>query len=174
MFLPFRLLAKSLKSLNGWKKFLDYRKALINQEKNLRRVSFLEQCSEADIIPRFLKFRIPDNGCFEPTVVHNFQLKLLKTELNKAKKTIEKREKTVKDARIALRSIVPDRLVPSVVLFCRIEVSNTKEELMKTHCNKLQNLSKEQERPLFNVHDTVKLIDLDEVPPKYVMESHPK
>ncbi len=171
MFLPFRLLAKSLKTLDGWKRFLDYRKALINQEKNLRRISFLQQCCDADIIPRFLTFRIPENGCFEATVVHNFQVKLLKTELNKAKKTIEKRAKTVEDRRIALRPVVPDRLVPSVVLFCRIEVSNTKEELVKKHANKLQNLSREQERPLFNTHDTVKLVELDEIPPKYVMDT---
>ena len=171
MFLPFRLLAKSLKALDGWKRFLDYRKALINQERNLRRVSFLEECCEADIIPRFLIFRITNNGCFEPTVVHNFQAKLLKTELNKAKKSIEKHAKAVADKRIALQSVVPDKLVPSVVLFCRIEVSNTKEELMEKHSNKLQNLSREQERPLFNVHDTVKLVELDEVPPKYVLDT---
>ena len=42
---------------------------------------------------------------------------------------------------------------------------------MNKHCNKSQNLSKEQERPLFNVHDTVKLIDLDETPPRYVLDT---
>ena len=76
-------------------------------------------------------------------MVHNFQLKLLKTELFKAKKTIEKREKSVKDARLALQLTVPDRLVPSVVLFCRIEVSNTRDEVNERHCNKLQNLSEQ-------------------------------
>ena len=33
--------------------------------------------SVKDIIPRFLRFRVPENSCFETTVVHNFQEKLL-------------------------------------------------------------------------------------------------
>ena len=114
MFLPFRLLASSLRAVNGWKEFLDYRKALINKEKNLLRISFIEECIKADIIPRFLKFRVPNNGCFEPTVVHNFQSKLCKTELNKARKLIEKYAKTVDERRLALQAHVPDKLVPSV------------------------------------------------------------
>ena len=171
MFLPYRLLAKSMKAVDGWKKFLDYRKALINQEKNSLRVSFLEECSKADIIPRFLKFRIPKNGCFEPTVVHNFQTRLLKAELNKARKSIERHAKTVAEKRSTVQPCVPDSLIPSVVLFCRIAVSATKEEVTKKHSHKLGNLSREQERPLFNVHDTVKLVELDEIPPKYVMDT---
>ena len=40
-----------------------------------------------------------------------------------------------------------------------------------THTKKLENLSKEQGRPLFNLHDTVKLFELDIVPPKYVLNT---
>ena len=32
-------------------------------------------------------------------------------------------------------------------------------------------MSKEQGRPLFNLHDTVKLFELDIVPPKYVLNT---
>ena len=84
MFLSYRLQAKSLKSVDRWKQFLDYRKALIKQENNFLRITFIEKCKQADIIPRFLKFCIPNNGCFEQTVVHNFQLRLSKEELSNA------------------------------------------------------------------------------------------
>ena len=84
---------------------------------------------------------------------------------------IENRAKSVMEKRSPLKSVVPDRLVPSVVLFCRIAVSETKEEVTKKHSNKLRNLSKEQERPLFDVYETVKLVELEEIPPKYVMDT---
>lgn len=37
------------------------------------------------LIPMFLKFRIPNNSCFELTSIHNFKIRLLKKELLKAK-----------------------------------------------------------------------------------------
>ena len=171
MFLPYRLLANSLKSVDSWKKFLDYQKALIKQENNFRRISFIEECRKADIIPRFLKFRIPNNGCFEPTVVHNFQLRLLKQELNNAITTKTQHAETVAEKRSLLKDSLPAKLIPSVILFSRIKISETRKLVANTHSKKLENLSSQQERPLFEVHDTVKLVDLDQNPPQYVLDT---
>ena len=43
----------------------------------------------ADAIP---DFRIPNNGCFERTTVRNFQRKLLREQLSKAKKALAEHE----------------------------------------------------------------------------------
>ena len=45
---------------------------------------------------------------------------------------------------------------------------NTQKNDKATHTKKLENLSKEQGYPLFNLHDTVKLFELDVLPPKYI------
>ena len=43
--------------------------------------------------------------------------------------------------------------------------------MQKTQSQKLHNLSKEQQRPLFDVHDTVKFCELDIQPPRYVIDT---
>ena len=64
-----------------WKDFLDYRTCIQKVVKHSLRITFLEECCKAEIIPRFLKFRIPNNGCFDDKSVHDFQKWLLKKEL---------------------------------------------------------------------------------------------
>ena len=83
----------------------------------------------------------------------------------------EKHCKNVAEKRKALRNTPPSKLIPSVILFTCISVSKTKQTVWKTHAKKLNSLSREQERPLFNVHDTVKFVDVDEAPPQYVLDT---
>ena len=85
MFLPYRLLAKELQRSCCLKQFLQYQKAICKLENNSLRIKFLENCKRADIIPKFLQFRVPNNGCFDGTSIHNFQKQLLNEELQKAK-----------------------------------------------------------------------------------------
>ena len=63
------------------------------------------------------------------------------------------------------------KLLPSVLLFTIVTVFNTRKNVEVTHAKKLENLSKEQGRPLFDLHDTVKLFELDVFPPKYVLDT---
>ena len=85
MFLAARLLALELKRSGCFKQFLQYQKTICKVEIGNLRVKFFENCKKADIIPKFLKFRIPNNGCFEEKTVHEFQVQLLKKEILKAK-----------------------------------------------------------------------------------------
>ena len=147
MFLPLRLLALSLLRLECWKYYLDYERSLLKLVNCTCRIQFIEQCIQADIIPRFLKFRIPENGCFEPIVVHNFQRNLLKNELSKAKKTQVTQMNVIETKRSVLRDVVPVKLIPSIAL------------------------SRERQRPLFDVHDTVRICDEDIAPPRYVLDT---
>ena len=169
--LPYRLLAISLKRSDIWKQFLDYQRALQKRENCIERTHFLEQCRNADIIPRFLKFRIPNNGCFEPTVVHRFQLNLLKQELIKARKLKIAHANTVHQKRSSLKSVVPYKLIPSVSFFTRQEMKKLRSSVKDVHRKKLKKLSEQQQRPLFDIHDTVKLYNLDVRPPQYVLDT---
>ena len=171
MFLPYHLLAISLKRTECWKPYLDYERSLMKHENCKCCIQFIGSCRSTDVIPKFLKFRIPNNGCFEPTAVHNFQRKLVKQELFKAKKTLGEHELKVKERRDIFKGFLPQKLLPSVLLFTRVTVFNTRKNGEATHTKKLENLSKEQERLLYNLHNTVKLFELDVFPPKYVLDT---
>ena len=171
MFLPFRLLAISLKITECWKVFLDYERSLKKLANCMCRITLLEQCYQADIIPKFLKFRIPENGCFEPTVVHRFQQNLLKSELNKARKLKETHQNVVHTTRTILRDLVSKKWITSAAFYTRQTVKQVRLGVQQTHSKKIQSLSKEQQSPLFDVHDTVKLCELDIHPPRYVIDT---
>ena len=92
---------------------------------------------------------------------NNFQRKLLREELFKAKKALAEHVSKVYEKRNILKSVLPSRLLPSVLVFTSLTLFNTRKNVEATHTKKLENLSKEQELPLFNLHNTVKLFELD-------------
>ena len=165
MFLPLRLLALCLIKSCCMKQYLNYQRTRIKQVNNLLRIDFIESCRQADIIPRFLRFRIPNNGCFEPSVVLNFQRRLPKEELLKARKLATSHKNAVDEHLATLRNCVDERWLPSILLHIRYAVAREKAKVSATHQQKLSMLSKEQSRPLFGLHDTVKVVDDDIQPP---------
>ena len=171
MLLPHRLLALELKRSNSWKHYLHYQKAICKQEINQCRINFLDQCKKNDVIPRFLRFRIPNYGCFDNNAVHEFQRKLLAQELIKAKSQQRNASKRVDDEQNIIKSIVSEKCLPSVAFFVRNAVRECRNVQKEKHYKKLLNLSEEQERPLFNVKNTVIAHDLDTDPPSYVLET---
>ena len=70
-----------------------------------------------------------------------------------------------------LRNTVPSKLIPSIVFFSRMAVADVRNSVESTHVKKLANLSSEQQRPLFEVYNTVKVIDIDFQIPEYVLET---
>lgn len=72
--LPYKLLTIELKRSNCWKQYIIYERHLSKLENNKLRIKFLETCKRSDIVPKFLKFRIPSNGCFRDETVHKFQI----------------------------------------------------------------------------------------------------
>ena len=75
--LPYKLFITELTRNNSLREYLQYEKALCKLTINIARIEFLENCRKSDIIPKFLKFRIPDNGCFDDKAVHELQKKTL-------------------------------------------------------------------------------------------------
>ena len=98
MFLPYKLLSIELKRNGCWKSFLQYRGMLDKVENHNIRIEFLDNCKSSDVIPRFLKFRIPNNGCFDDASIHSFQIRLLKNEIHKAKRELEASKEKVNES----------------------------------------------------------------------------
>ena len=61
--------------------------------------------------------------------------------------------------------------MPSIIFHSRYDRRIAHREQSAKHNKKLTNLSEEQERPLFQVLNTVRLCDIDLKPPKYVFDT---
>ena len=171
MFLPLRLLALELKRRDCWKEYLQYQKHLEKVEINSLRIHFLDNCKRADIIPCFLKFRIPNNGCFNDKSVHNFQRTLLHKEIIEAKTNFRHLSNNLDTVRSELRVKAPNTCLPSIILHFRMFHKELRRNVLQTQEKKMLTLSEEQNSPLFNVKNTVILCDLQKTPPKYVLET---
>ena len=68
-----------------------------------KKLKFLRKCQSNDIIPEFLRFRVPENGVFSDQAVHSFQLKLLRTEINQARSEEKKIDDDLAKAREVVR-----------------------------------------------------------------------
>ena len=75
--LPPPLFRMVLKRKLTWKLVLDFLKHFKKFNSSFLRIKFLRKCLDNDIIPDFLRFRVPDNGVFfSDQAVHSFQLRL--------------------------------------------------------------------------------------------------
>ena len=86
------LLKKILQRHNIWNCYQHYCKQLAKQIYAKKRVAFLKECKKNGLVPDFLKFRVPDNNCFDPSSVKNFQLRLLSKELHQAIEEVKRKE----------------------------------------------------------------------------------
>ena len=144
MFLPLRLLALELKRNDCWKEYLQYQKILCKVKNNNLRIKFLENCKRAELIPNFLKFRIPSNGCFDEKTVHDFQRQLLSKELLRAKNDLKVQNSTLDEKRDRLRQTAPNKCLASIVVHTRNARGKNHQTQERTHNKKLTNLSEQQ------------------------------
>ena len=171
MFLPHRLLALELQRNGCLKQYQEYLHTVKDLQRNSLRIKFLQNCKQANIIPRFLKFRVPTNGRFDNESVRAFQLKLLHKEIIRAKHDEKDKVEVLEKRRNAVKISAPDKTLPSIALYMRVCRQKTHHDQAKVHNKKLLALSAEQERPLFSVDNTVVAYELDHQPPEYVMKT---
>ena len=109
MLLPQRLLKYELRRQSCLKEYYDYTKAMEKLDNCTLRISFFEKCRDSVIIPKFLKFRVPNNGCFNDSSVKDFQRRLLHQEISKAKSTLKECCTRMDETRELLKSKVPEK-----------------------------------------------------------------
>ena len=171
MFLPKKHLLLQLKRSDCVKQYLNYEDHLVKISNCKLRIEFLKNCKRADIIPKFLKFRIPINGCFDDKLVHDFQRKLLQKEFISATENLKELNYVLKEIRDIVKRDIPRIWFPSVILWTRIKQTKVCQEGKNRHNEKLCMLSEEQEKPLFSVSNTVRLFEIDKPPPQYVIDT---
>ena len=109
------LVAKSLQKRDCWKPYLDYENNVCKYESSRCRVNFLINCLSTDIIPDFLKFRVPKTNVFLDKAVHSFQQKLLRSETSTAADTHRKCDQKRAASRKVLHKNLDNHLLPSVI-----------------------------------------------------------
>ena len=171
MYLPYPLLVLALKRIGCVKSFLQYRDARFRVENHSLRIAFLENCKSSEVIPKFLNFRIPNNGCFDEKSIHQFQTRLLRNELQKAKNELQTAKEKLENARETLKQEVRPTFFPTIIVYNRLHLRRWRKEQTIKLNDKLFRLSKEQARPLFNVQNTVMCYELDETPPQFVIDT---
>ena len=70
-----------------------------------------------------------------------------------------------------LKAVLPEYLTLSVAFQCNSELVSMKDIVNKRHSEKINRLSKEQNKPLFNIKNSVKILDVNIPIPTYVMET---
>ena len=159
VFLPHIWLRTLLRRTDKLKLFRKYVDTALKAQNNRMRIAFLKNCLGNDLIPRFLMFRVPPNGCFEQTIVHNFQRRLLRLEVRNALSDLGKMEEKLNDLRRCCRQEIPSGLLPSVLSHLRRELKLNLATLAQKHRNKLDLLSQRQGKPLSNIEETIKILD---------------
>ena len=89
----------------------------------------------------------------------------------KAKRTLYEHERKVSDKRNRFKQVLLHRMILIVALYFRALIHRVRVEVISTQKKKLENLFKQQERPLVNVYDTVKLFKVDLQLPQYVLDT---
>ena len=150
---------------------MQYQKALEKRCKNSHRLHFLDECKKSENIPNFLNFRIPTNGAFNDKTVHEFQLKLLKQEIVKARSDLAAKVEQLQLKRNNIKTQVPHALLPSLLVYTRINTQLLSKKQTVLHNKKLTALSEKQGRPLFTVQNTVIQCELDQPLPTRVINT---
>ena len=169
MLLPYPILTACLRKRQLWRLFLQYQRALEKYRLTMLRKEFLTDCLKNDLIPKFLSFRVPENGCFEPTAVHNFQKRLLRDSIRKATESLGNHLSNTETTRRALAAAMPHHLLLSLIWHSRRKI----RELLATRSRKLENkvqlLSQRQDKPLAQRANNVKVMTDEEIP-QYVLD----
>ena len=171
MFLPVKLLNCELRRNGCFKDYLNYNKVIDKNDKCNERIRFLTKCRENDIIPKFLTFRVPTNGAFDDQSVHNFQRRLLLKEIDRAKKQLHEHSVNLDICRCNLKTKLPTKLIPSVILHSRLQRIQNRKVVKQKHDKKLRWLSEKQSKPLFNVENTVLISEFTGFIPSYVKQT---
>ena len=101
----------------------------------------------------------------------NQKINLLRKELNKASKERKATSHKLDVNCEKLKQKLPEHCIPSVILHTRYEKRLLHNSQSQKLNKKLRTLSDEQDRPLFNIRNTVICYELDLLPPKFVMET---
>ena len=133
-----------------------------------KRAKFLCKCVEFNLIPNFLRFRVPNNGVFNDVAVNNFQRRLLKNEVSRTHRMMKELSNDISVCRSLVQTKIPSILWGSIVHVLHYSHLIESLKLDKTHNDKLIRLSEQYDRPLKSSYENVKVLDNSIILPEYV------
>ena len=132
---------------------------------SVHRLKFLRKCLKNDLIPDFLKLRVPRTGFFLDQDVHNFQLKLLRTETFRPNENRKRYEEMLMKARSLVQKEIDEQWWASIFRFVKRQVEASLKTTSDNHRKKLEKLPERQDKPLGRRNErSVKVLDNIELP----------
>ena len=168
--IPKRLLETILKRIGSYGTLQHYRTVRMKILKTKMRIDFLEKCYCFGLIPNFLRFKIPTNGVFKEEAVKNFQRRLLKLELQNARKHVEVLNEKLMTYRTKVQTDIPEVLWASIINVIHVEHIRMTLQLEDKYKRKLVGLSEHQDRPINENYKNVLILDDDIKIPKFFMK----
>ena len=124
------------------------------------KIKFLEKCVENEVIPNFLKFCVPKIDNFSDQAVRGFQLRLLKTELNKARENKANLDARADSSKSELFQDLNENLLCSVAFNISLSIRKNRLEHKQRLDAKLKKLSLLQDSPLEDHNfDSIRILD---------------
>ena len=165
--LPKRVLEAILKKIRLYEIFHNYRKVRLKMLTCMKRTQFLSKCLNNNLIPNFLRFKIPSNGVFNEKAVFKFQRELLKSELSKAHNDLKYLKQECSKTRLKIQNDIPEVLWSSILFTIHQETVFMNFRLEENHRSKINGLAEKQDKPLKNTFNNVKLLDPNIKLPEY-------
>ena len=116
-----------------WRLVRDYASIYVKLINCHQRVEFSRVCLENDIIPNFLRFRVPENGVFSNQAVHSFQTKFLRKEINKARTDEKNVDVKLERARGAVHRGVDEKIWPLLDKYLSLRGQRQTTTVKETH-----------------------------------------
>ena len=95
-----------------------------------------------------MKLRVPENGVFSDQAVHNFQLKLHRTETSRANEHRKRYEEMLMKARSLVQKEIDEQWWASICRFVRRQVEASIKTTSENHRIKLEKLLERQDKLL--------------------------
>ena len=112
-----------------------------------------------------MQFRVSEIGCFEETIVHNFQRRLLRKELAASLRAIEDASNRLAVQRLTIAKLnLPEHIMRNVVFHSRALARQVNKETCERHDKKIAGLATRQDKPLRGIGTTVSTIVDVELP----------
>ena len=89
--------------------------------------------------------------------------------MSQANIIVKRHEDELRTVREQIIKLCPQKLIPSICLYSRLDVWEHRKEIESTHEYKIKMLSQEQEQPLRNVENNVRIVGEINVP-KFVKD----
>ena len=112
---------------------LDYFKFFKKVQVSVHRLKFPRKCLKNYLIPDFLKFRVPEIWFFLDQAVHNFQLKLLRTETSRVNEDRKRYEEMLMKARSLVQKEIDEQWWASISRFVSRQVEASLKTTSENH-----------------------------------------